>query len=182
MRINIRQFITLATLFTICIALAGCGSGGGSAAQKPKANASLKTSGLVPTGTLVSALYIDLVIPYGVTAATDPLTNEPVKSVVQLVGTIDPAQTLNSIKYVAPTPTSTGLIKLTYYAYTGFTPADSIIIELDLTNGFSTPTKNDFNITRFDYGTISSGSLGADMSADISYPNPNSLINSVTSK
>lgn len=180
MKIAIRQFIIFATLLVFCASFFGCGSGGGTAPQKPKAKAALKTSGLVPAGTLVSALYIDITIPYGVTAAIDPASGQPASTVVQLVGKTDPAQTLKSIDYVAPTLTTNGTIKLAYYAANGFTPSDSITIELDLADGFTPPTISAFNITRFDYGTISTGSTGTNMSADISYPNPNSLIQSVT--
>jgi hypothetical protein len=173
--------LTLA-LLVFCIALSGCGSGGSSAPNRTtKIKTSMKTAGLttgyVPAGYVVGTLDLVLSIPYGVTVELDPLTNQPVKSVLQLVGTTDPAMTLNTLDYVAPTSTVPGTLRISYVAAAGFTPSDSISVTLDIANGIS-PSTSDFSLTKYDIGVVKFDPITSTVldSQNISIPNPNSLL------
>lgn len=154
MKIQLKHYCLIIALFVFCTALSGCGSGGASPSRTTKAKTSLKTAGLVASGLLVATLEVVVDLPYGVTVELDPLTSQPAKSVVQLVGTTDPAMTLNTLEYVAPTPTTKGSLRITYVAAAGFTPSDSIAISLDIANGFF-PVASDFSLTKFEIGTMS---------------------------
>lgn len=169
-------------LLVFCIALSGCGSGGSSAPNRTtKIKTSMKTSslttGYVPAGYVVGTIDLVLSIPYGVTVELDPSTNQPAKSVVQLVGTTDPAMVLNALDYVAPTSTSNGTLRISYVAAAGFTPSDSISVTLDIANGFS-PSTSDFTLTKYDIGVIKLDPITGSIldSQNISIPNPNSLL------
>jgi hypothetical protein len=135
------------------------------------------TTGYVPAGYVVGTIDLVLAIPYGVTVELDPLTNQPAKSIIQLVGTTDPSMTLNTLDYVAPTSTLPGSLRITYIAAAGFTPSDSINVTLDIATGFF-PVATDFSLTKYDIGVVKLDPVtGAILdSQNISIPNPNSLL------
>lgn len=174
MKIQPLRLCLFITLFIFCAALFGCGSGGSSSPSRTtKAKTSLKTAGLVSPGTLVATLEVIIAIPYGVTVELDPVSQQPAKSVVTLVGNTDPAMVLSALDYIAPTPSANGSLKISYVVATGFTPSDSIAITLDIANGFF-PVASDFSLTKFDIGTMSADGTSKYPIAPV--PNPNSLL------
>lgn len=171
-----RKLILLFLCLALAILFAGCGSGGSSGKSTQKATTTLKTSGLVTGGMLVGDLEVVISIPYGVTVELDPLTNQPAKSVVQLVGTTDPAMTMKALDYVAPLPPpspngspTNGSLRIVYLAATGFNPADAILIQLDIATGFF-PVASDFSLTKFEVGTMSAD--GSTINTPTPVPDP----------
>lgn len=160
-------------LFIPCLALAmlfsGCGSGGSSAPATRKATTTVKTAGLVSGGMLVGDLEVIISIPYGVTVELIPGTVNPVQSVVQLIGTTDPAMTMKALDYVPPTPTANGSLRIVYLAATGFNPSDAILIQLDIATGFF-PIASDFSLTKFEVGTMSAD--GSTINTPVPVANP----------
>lgn len=181
MKCQLRFYCLFPLLIALCFALAACGSGGNSSpGRTSKATTSLKTAGLVPPGTRVATLDVIISIPYGVTVEVDPVTNEPVSSVVTLVGTTDPAMTMKTLDYIAATPSTNGSLRITYIAADGFTPSDSIAITLDIATGFF-PVASDFSLTKFDIGTMAyttdaNGNTILNIYPIAPVPNPNSLL------
>jgi hypothetical protein len=162
------RFITLSLLLTIM--LAGCGSGSGTGSSRTtKAKTSLKTAGLASTGLLVGAMAVVISFPYGVTVELDPVTNEPARSVVTLVGTSDPAMTMKALTYVAASPTTKGSLTIYYLNAAGFTPSDSISVQLDIANGFF-PQASDFTLTKFEIVTMTAD--GKTINPQAPVPNP----------
>lgn len=160
-------------LSILCLALAllftGCGSGGSSGSSSRKVATTVKTAGLVTGGMLAGNLEVIISIPYGVTVELDPLTNQPARSVVQLIGTTDPAMTMKALDYVPPTPTAHGSLRVAYLAATGFNPADAILIQLDIATGFF-PVASDFSLIKFEVGTMSADGSTINAPAPVSNP------------
>lgn len=155
MKTVIRQIILIIFAFAFSMTVTGCGSGGSSTVSRStKAKTSVKTAGLVAPGLLVGALEIVISIPYGVTVECITGTNEPVQSVVQLVGTADPKMLLSAMNYTPATPTNKGSLKIQYYNAVGFTPSDSLLVQLDIATGFF-PIEADFSLTKYDVVAMS---------------------------
>lgn len=155
MKTVIKQIVMIVTAFAFTVAAIGCGSGsGGSSVKNSKAKASLKTAGLVPPGFLAGTLEVEISIPYGVTAELIPGTSNPAKNVVQLIGASDPKMTLNALDYLPATSSSKGSLRIIYLNAAGFTPADSLLVQLDVTTGFF-PTAADFSLTKFEVTRMS---------------------------
>lgn len=174
------HFSSYLVLLLFCLALSACGSGGSSPGRSTKAKTSLKTAGLVSPGTLVATLEVIIAIPYGVTVELDPVSQQPASSVVALVGTTDPAMTLKTLDFIAPTPTAKGSLRVTYLAADGFTPSDSITITLDIATGYF-PVASDFSLTKFEIGTMAyvtdaNGNKTLNIYPIAPVPNPNSLL------
>lgn len=173
--VNLKSIFGCCAVFLLAVLiLGGCGSGSGTTASNrtTKAKTSVKTSGLVPPGFLVGALEIVIAIPYGVTVELDPVTNEPSRNVVTLVGTSDPSMTMKALTYVAATPTAKGSLKIIYLNAAGFTPADSISVQLDIATGFF-PTASDFSLSKFEVISMAvnaDGSLTVNPSAPVQNP------------
>jgi hypothetical protein len=74
--------------------------------------------------------------------------------VVQLVGTADPAMTLNALDYTAAKPDTKGSLRIVYFNAAGFAPTDSISVQLDIATGFF-PQASDFSLTKFEITTMS---------------------------
>lgn len=151
---------TISTLFffMICMIVAGCGGGGGGGTAAPasvttKAKTTLRTSGLTTSGYVVTSLDIIISIPYGVTVELDPVTKQPSKNVVQLIGIIDPAMVINTLDYVPATASSKGTLRIVYINAVGFTPSDSLLVQLDITTGFF-PKAADFSLQKFEITTM----------------------------
>lgn len=168
--INLKRFCSFFVLFMLCaFLLAGCGSGGSgssSSSRTTKARTSLRTASLAPSGLLVGALEVVIAFPYGVTVELDPVTNEPARNVVTLVGTADPAMTLNALTYVPATPTTRGSLKIVYLNAAGFTPSDALSVQLDIATGFF-PTASDFSLTKFEIVTFSVAADGSLLSTNL---------------
>lgn len=146
-------FFTAAFLL-LCLNISGCGGESSGVTSKPtRANTLLKTSGLVP-GYLVGAIDIQISIPYGVTVACVPGTNEPVATVVQLIGTADTTMLLKAMNYTPATAAAPGLLAVQFYNANGFSPGESLLIQLDVTNGYF-PQNADFTLTKFDVAPMS---------------------------
>jgi hypothetical protein len=155
----------------LALILGGCGSGSGTASSSrtTKVKTSVKTAGLASSGLLVGAMEVVISFPYGVTAELDPVTNEPARSVVQLVGTSDPAMTMNALTYVAATPTTRGSLKIYYFNAKGFTPSDSLSVQLDIATGFF-PQGSDFSLSKFEIVTMTAD--GNTINSQAPVPNP----------
>ncbi len=154
--VNLKKIFRWHALFLLFVfILGGCGSGGEitSSARTTKAKTSLRTAGLASPGLVVGAMEIVIAFPYGVTVELIPGTNEPARSVVTLVGSTDPGMTLNALTYVAATPTTKGSLKIIYLNAAGFTPADSLSVQLDIATGFF-PIASDFSLTKFEIVTM----------------------------
>lgn len=161
--------VLLIPCLMLVLLFAGCGSGSSSGSSSRKATTTLKTSGLVTGGMLVGDLEVIISIPYGVTVELDPLTHQPARSVVQLIGTTDPAMTINALDYVPPTSTANGSLRVVYLVATGFNPSDAISIQLDIATGFF-PVAGDFSLTKFEVGTMSAD--GSTINTPAPVPNP----------
>jgi len=168
---NLKGIFSWCAVFLLFVLiLGGCGSGSGtSSARTTKAKTSLKTAGLASSGLLVGAMEVVVSFPYGVTVELDPVTNEPAKSVVQLVGTSDPAMTLNALSYVAASPTAKGSLRIVYLNAAGFTPSDSLSVQLDIATGFF-PQASDFSLTKFEIVTMAAD--GNTINPQAPVPNP----------
>lgn len=165
-----RFFVFFTTAALAALFLSGCGGGGSSSGSKStKGKGSLKTAGLVSSGLLVGGLDVVISIPYGVTVELDPATNKPARSVVTLVGTADPKMTMESLQYVAATPTTKGSLRIVYLNSVGFTPADSLSIWFDITTGFF-PQAIDFALTKFEIATMTAD--GSTINSPLAVQNP----------
>lgn len=158
----------VAVLTALCIAVTGCGSGSGNTS----ARLSKTTCKLAPKqlqGETLGAIELTLSIPYGVTVQLDPLTNQPAKNVVQLVGGNNPpivyqgnqySVVYDAVDYLAPTPTALGYLKFKIINVNGFGPLEEIAIELQLTDGIPLPDKNAFLVSDFNvYGFVTYGKI-----------------------
>lgn len=182
MNTQLKRYCLFLVLLALCFTFSACGSGGGSSPSRTtKLKTSMKTAalttGIVPSGYVVSTIDLILAFPLGITVELDPLTNQPAKSVLQLVGTTDPAMTLSTLDYVAPTASSPGSLRITYVAAAGFTPSDSIDVTLDITSGFS-PLATDFSLTKYDIGVMKLDPLTGSIldTQNISIPTPNDFL------
>jgi len=170
--VNLTGLCRFVALFLLlALTLGGCGSGSGttSSNRTTKAKTSVKTSGLVQPGFLVGALEVVISIPYGVTVELDPVTNEPSRNVVTLVGTAAPSMTMNALTYVAATPAAKGSLKIIYLNAAGFAPADSISVQLDIATGFF-PTAGDFSLTKFEIVTMTADGSTVNSPAPVQNP------------
>lgn len=156
--------IITATFF-FGITLSGCGSSSGNQPVR-KAKASVKTAGLVAAGLFVETLDITISFPIGITVAlspgttydSSPTTHNLIASVVQCLDKnglpIDPGVTLSALTYTPATPTTQGSLRIVYLNAEGFTPSDSLLIQLDITPG-SSPKESDFSLTKFQVTPVS---------------------------
>lgn len=171
MKTLLKLIISITAIIALSIALTGCGSGSGSytGSRSTKAKTSVKTSGLVTSGFLAGALEIIISIPYGVTVELIPGTSNPSSNVVQLLGTSDPKMILNALDYVPATSTSKGSLKIIYLNAAGFTPSDSIFVQLDIATGFF-PQAADFSLTKFEVTKMTTDGSTIYPSAPVSNP------------
>lgn len=169
-----KRLIISAFFSAACLIIAGCGGGGGGGAAVPvaasaTAKTTLKTSGLVDQGYVVTSLDIVITFPNGITVELDPVSKQPSKNVVQLIGTVDPAMVMSALDYTPATSSSRGSLRVVYINAAGFNPSDSLLVQLDITTGFY-PKSADFTLTKFDITTMSTD--GNNKTSATPVPNP----------
>jgi len=119
------------------------------------------TSGLLTNYSshpLIITLDLAISVPNGVTVKIDPLTNNPARDVVRLSGNFDPGMTLSAIDFPpAETATANRYLNISYINANsgGFTPAESLLVQLEIPIGISLKA-DDFVLTKFNYDTIDS--------------------------
>lgn len=159
MKILLRRLLIISVTALFSLTATGCGSGSGGATN----NSTSKTKTSVKmlksyNGKTLGAAQLSISIPYGVTVALDPLTQEPAKDVVQLVGVANQviqyqgqnySVVYETNSYKAATPTTPGFLKFTIINVKGFGDLEYIAIQLDLTDGFPPPTKATINILEY---------------------------------
>ena len=147
-----RQLSGILSVLLLALALGGCGSGEKSAGKysgsSAKAVTKVKTAGLVAPGQTLGAVWLTLSIPPGVTVAIDPLSHEPARGVVTLIGASDPTLVFQSVKYTEATATAYGELQLVVVNAQGFGPLEYIALQLDITPG-SFPVASDFSVSNF---------------------------------
>lgn len=156
--------ISKAFVVIICgLFLAACGSGGGNAdGQKPvKAVAVMSTTSISTPRPAIAAISATLTFPMGVTVKTTGDPYQPAASVVQLVNA--PASgALLFARYSAAasfkdgsgkTVTTPGKLKFSVIDASGFSEAEQIMINLDITPGYF-PVSSDFAIINYTFSDI----------------------------
>ena len=169
-----KRLIISAIFSAACLIIAGCGGGGGGGAAVPvaasaTAKTTLKTSGLVAPGYVVTSLDIVITFPNGITVELDPVSKQPSNNVVQLIGIVDPAMVMSALDYTPATSSSSGSLRVVYINAAGFNPSDSLLVQLDITTGFY-PKSADFTLTKFDITTMSTD--GSNKTSATPVPNP----------
>jgi hypothetical protein len=88
---HMKRTYLLSIIFSLAVALSGCGGGGGGGASQPGAVVTLSTSGTIPPGNSIKNIEITVGLPAGLSVAyapssANPAVNEPVAGVVALQG------------------------------------------------------------------------------------------------
>lgn len=153
-----RYLMMIISISLLAFAASGCGSSSDdSSGGRSRAKTSVK---MLKTynGKTLGAVQISISIPYGVTVTLDPLTQEPAKDVVQLIGVANQviqyqgqnySVVYETNSYKAATPTTPGSLDFTIINVNGFGDLEYIAIQLDLTDGFTPPTKQDIGILQY---------------------------------
>ncbi|MBJ6725981.1 hypothetical protein [Geomesophilobacter sediminis] len=135
-------------LALFALALSGCGSGGGSAAQPTAAVLKLSTSGTLPSGTALSGIHVEVDLPSGVTVNTD--NSGGVAS-----GVVTPSGVASQCSIAAETftPASGGTpAKLSFFVLSsapGFGAGEFATVNCKITTG--TPKATDFSLPEAEF-------------------------------
>jgi hypothetical protein len=88
---HMKRTYLLSIIFSLAVALSGCGGGGGGGTSQPGAVVTLTTSGAIPPGNSIKNIDVTVVLPAGLSvayapSAANPAEMEPVAGVVALQG------------------------------------------------------------------------------------------------
>ncbi len=158
MKNMIRLFMEITLLVMLSLTLTSCGSVSQSP-PKSKAKASLKTVGLVQNGLFVETIDLTISFPNGITAALppgktydSPSTHDQIKNILQYINnnvSVDRPELFTTLDYTPASPAANGSLRIVAMSADGFTPSDSLLIQLDITAG-TFPKESDFSLLKFE--------------------------------
>jgi hypothetical protein len=146
-RMVIRMMVTA---FALLLVIAGCGSGGTTAAPAGSKIAVLALSTSGPAGTTIGSLAVTVVLPPGVTVKATPsvvnpavLLTDSTVVVPSISGVVMPYAV-----YSAATSTMPGKIDISLADATGFGTGEFAKVTCNIADS-SSPVASDFNLTDF---------------------------------